>query len=138
MLQSLHKNRKILFAFLLACLISGNFWIYPERIAQGWDASLAHFPYFKLRLQAIQYLDLKNIPIEDVVTFFPNNNKIDAVDLCGDLRSFKSSFTGSESYVFYSNIYNLDDNNYELLKENYLLIKSFQSGQIKIEILKHI
>ena len=29
-------------------LIGGHFWIYPPQIAQGWDASLAHWNYFAL------------------------------------------------------------------------------------------
>lgn len=37
-------------------LVGGHFWVYPDTIAQGWDASLAHVRYFDLRLQAEQEL----------------------------------------------------------------------------------
>lgn len=30
-------------------LLGGHFWVYPDRIAQGWDASLAHLRYFPLQ-----------------------------------------------------------------------------------------
>ena len=49
---------------LLAGLISGNLWIYPRNIAQGWDATLAHVPYYNLRIEAINYLDKNNIEID--------------------------------------------------------------------------
>lgn len=42
------RRRMALGAFLLAALVSGHFWVYPDTIAKGWDASLAHTPYYKL------------------------------------------------------------------------------------------
>lgn len=33
-------------------LLGGHFWVYPDKIAQGWDASLAHWSYFYLEKQS--------------------------------------------------------------------------------------
>ncbi|NPA44250.1 MAG: hypothetical protein GXO49_01825, partial [Chlorobi bacterium] len=50
------KKRKIIISTLLVLgLLSGNFWVYPEKIAQGWDSSLAYLNYFKLRNKTIDY-----------------------------------------------------------------------------------
>jgi hypothetical protein len=39
---------------LLLFQLAGNFWIYPDTVAQGWDGSLAHLPYFELRKAVLQ------------------------------------------------------------------------------------
>jgi hypothetical protein len=130
------RLKKTLYSIVILTLITGNLWVYPKHIAQGWDASLAHIPYFKLRTKAIQYLDTDNIPIEKVSTFFPNRGKIDMVDLSGDLRSFSDTFTGNEEYVFYSNVFNLSDKDYYILENNYHLTKRFEKALVHVDILK--
>ena len=120
---------------LFVGLITGNLWVYPERTSQGWDASLAHVPYHSLRKEAIHSLDTMNIDISEVASFFPNYNKIDEIDLNGNQKSF-TKFTNNSNYVFYSNVYNLSDKDYELLNNNYLEIKRFKSLNIIVSILK--
>ena len=134
-LKELKKYKKPLYALLFVGLITGNLWVYPERTSQGWDASLAHVPYHSLRKEAINSLDTMNIDISEVASFFPNYNKIDEIDLNGNQKSF-TKFTNNSNYVFYSNVYNLSDKDYELLNNNYLEIKRFKSLNIIVSILK--
>lgn len=115
-------------------MLTGNFWIYPDKVSQGWDASLAHLHYFELRHEAISYLKENEIEIEETASFFPNNTYIDAVDLNDDKRKFPD-FTGKEQYVLYSNVFNIKDSEYNVLKNQYLMIKSFNSFGVRIEIL---
>lgn len=124
---------KLLFSILVVGLLSGNFWIYPDKISQGWDASLAHLHYFKLRQKAITYLEKNNINIQETASFFPNNKSIDVVDLNGDKRSFKD-FTGSEPYIMYSNVYNIKDSEYDYIHSNYILLKSFSQLGVRVEL----
>jgi hypothetical protein len=133
--QYFRKNFKIIYFTLLLGLITGNLWIYPKEIAQGWDASLAHVPYYNLRLNAIKYLDEHKIPIKNVATFFPNETAIDDIDFSGDLRSF-STFNGKNKYVFFSNVFNLKDETYKILDNNYTVIKQFKNKGIYITIYK--
>jgi hypothetical protein len=135
LIQNNFKNKKIIYTLLLAGLISGNLWIYPRNIAQGWDATLAHVPYYNLRIEAINYLDKNNIEIDDVGTFFPNLTSIDNVDLSGDMRSF-SSFNGENNFLFYSNVYNLTDEEYDIIDTKYTLIKQFNKFNIHVNIYK--
>ena len=128
------KKRKWVYVMLFALLFSGNLWIYPREIAQGWSASLAHMPYFSLRDEAIQYIDEQDLNIEDFATFFPNMAKLDDVDLKGDKRSF-SVFDGQNPYVFYSNVFNLSDEEYHML-DNYEEMKRFEKFRIKIILMK--
>lgn len=78
-----------MYSILFLGLVTGNLWIYPKEISQGWDATLAHIPYHSLRLEAINYLNKENINVEDVASFFPNLTKLDFVDFKGDTRSFQ-------------------------------------------------
>jgi len=138
LIQDYTSNIKLksgLYLFLLISLISGNFLIYPDKISQGWDASLAHLPYRELREKALNYLDENEIKINNTATFFPNNTSIDAVDLNGDQRRFLD-FSGQEHYVLYSNVFNIKDAEYETLEYEYDIIKSFENRGVRIEILK--
>lgn len=132
-LQNWKKNT-IIYSILLVSLISGNLWVYPKDIAQGWDASLAHIPYYNLRREAIEYLDSQNISIDNVSTFSPNATTIDNVDLNGDKRNIQP-FNKSQ-YVLYSNVYNLSDNEITSIDTDYKLIKQFKNYRIIVQILK--
>ena len=134
-LLELKKHKKILYSLLFIGLISGNLWIYPETVSQGWDATLAHTPYHQLRKGAIQFLDNEKINFQEVGTFFPNYNTIDEIELNGDLRSFQH-FNKKNGYVFYSNVYNLTDENYDFIQKNYIEIKRLKRWNIYVSILK--
>lgn len=129
------KYKKTIYTCLLASLLCGNLIVYPDNFAQGWDASLAHLPYWNLRREAIDFIDEEEIKLTDVATFFPNYHSLDAIDLNGDLRSF-SSFSGNNKFVFYSNVYNLTDKELERLSTNYTVIKTFKRRTVKIDILE--
>lgn len=133
-LLELKKYKNTLFVFLLIGLITGNLWIYPEKISQGWDATLAHTPYHQLRKEAIQFLEIEEIDFKQVGTFFPNYNTIDEIDLTGDYRSF-AHFNKVNKYVFYSNVYNLSDKEYRILEKNYQEIKRFARFGVFVSIL---
>lgn len=119
----------------LVTLLSGNFWIYPPKIAKGWDSTLAHLPYYKLRNQAITYLEDENINFKDVQSFFPNTATLDRIDLNNDSRNF-NNFDGESKYVFYSNIFNIDDTIYDLITKKYQVVKTFKRNGIFIIIYK--
>jgi hypothetical protein len=121
------------------CLVGGNFIVYPDKIAKGWDSTLAHLPYYKLRHQAIDYLDKEHIDFEQVQSFFPNLASIDQIDLNGDDRSFHY-YEGKGKYIFYSNIFNVTDQEYDEIhnKSNYKCIKHFESQQVFIDIFEKI
>jgi hypothetical protein len=130
------KQSNWIFVVLVLGLIAGNFIIYPKKMAQGWDASLAHLPYWNLRQETIEYMEQQNIPINETASFFSNYTTLDNVDQNEDQRSFLR-FTGNESYVFYSNVYNLSDEEFASLEINYQQIQSFQNRGITILLFQH-
>jgi hypothetical protein len=132
-LQHFYKSKKILFSLLFLGLISGNLWIYPREISQGWDATLAHIPYHSLRTEAIDYLNKEKIDIDKVASFFPNLTTLDNIDFSNDQRAF-TKFNTKNKYVFYSNVYNLTDQEYEILDTNYTILKEFNKNNITVII----
>lgn len=129
------SNRKWLYALLLLSLLSGNFIVYPEYKAQGWNNSLAHLPYWSIRRQAIQQMDERNIPLENTATFFPNQCENDCIELNGDHRSF-CKFTGSEEYVFYSSCFNPYDDEITLLHNTYEPLFKYKKGFVWVQVLQ--
>ncbi len=134
-INTFYKSKKLIYSLLFIGLLTGNLWIYPRDIAQGWDASLAHIPYYNLRQEAIKYLDENDIKIEETASFFPNATPLDNVDLSGDMRWFET-YTTTNKYIFYSNVYNLTDEEYENIDTNYSIIKEFKKRGIHIYIYK--
>ena len=117
--------------------VGGNFIIYPDKVAKGWDSTLAHLPYYELRHQAIDYLNKNKIDFKEVASFFPNTASLDKIDLNHDTRHFET-YSGKNNYILYSNIYNIEDQTYDSImdKKNYIVLKQFESKGIYIKILK--
>ncbi|MDO7137349.1 hypothetical protein [Algibacter lectus] len=132
-----YRAKKIIFSGMLVSLLLGNLIVYPDTFAQGWDASLAHLSYWPIRKEAINYMEEKGIPIGKTASFFPNSTSIDNIDLNGDIRAFEG-YSGDETYVFYSNVYNLSDEELQELQENYYTLKLFKKNNVRIEIMMKI
>jgi hypothetical protein len=137
--SSLSKMLKSgLLVLWVVVLITGNFWIYPDKIAQGWDATLAHLPYYELQKQAIDYLDNNNIELDKVETFFPSHGTIDAFQLNNDNRII-DGYEGRREYVIYSNINNIADKEYDLLhSRDFEIVKQIESKGVFVKIFKRV
>jgi hypothetical protein len=135
LLNQLITYKKTILLLLAMFLITGNMWHYPNKIAQGWDASLRGLPYFNLRKKAITYLDERHIKIEEVGSFFPNNFSIEEVSVNGDNRKF-ANFDSTNHYVFYANVYNLNNSQYQQLEQLFVPVKIFKAYGIYVAILK--
>lgn len=132
------KIRKALYLIMLIGLLSGNFWIYPDTIAIGWDATLAHIPYYALRDKMIEYIDSRNISFSDVGTEVPNNIPLKYYDLSDDERFFSIKDFNRHKYIFYSNIYNtFTDEEIKTLKENWLVDKEFRRLLVRVTLYRN-
>lgn len=99
------KASKYVLATVLLLMISGNFWVYPDKIAQGWDSTMAHVPYYDLREEMLVYMEEKNIPVEEVKSWFPNKSHLDELDLSN--RGFgMNNSSENPKYYYYSNVMN--------------------------------
>ncbi len=115
------RTKKIILISTCLVLWAGHLLIYPAQIDQGWDASLAHKPYFTLRSQAVNYLSENNIGHDQVCTAFPDLAQGKYYSLGNDENTFQRTDKLTCDYILISNIHNeiepADFNNYELVKE---------------------
>lgn len=135
------ENNKLKYLFLTvitAGLLTGNLWVYPEKIAQGWDSTLAHMPYYKLRSQMINYIRQNRIPYSDIGTEFPNLASFKYIDLENEDIGFVKKDLKINRYIFYSNVMNdFTDEEIELLYSKWIIEKELRLFQVKIILFKN-
>ncbi|MBK8920974.1 MAG: hypothetical protein IPM81_05615 [Saprospirales bacterium] len=111
-------------------LATGNRWIYPQGISMGWDATLAHRPYHRLRADMIAFIDREKIDWDSIGTAFPNINTGEILLLNGDQRKMTEKNAGQNRYILASNIFNdFTTAEYALLERQWILLRrQEQSG----------
>ncbi len=100
------RFRKWGLPFMAALLLSGHLWVYPRGIAQGWDGTTAHWPWYGLRRQMLQLIEREGIAFSAVGTRFPNAGPFDKFDLSGRTEGLPRLDWQRHRYVFYSNVMN--------------------------------
>jgi hypothetical protein len=100
------QYRTVLFIFAVAGLLTGNLWIYPKKISQGWDSTLAHLPWYDLQEQAEDFIQNAGIHYNKVGTAFPNIGPRENIELNGVGEGFIEKVLAANCYVLYSNIMN--------------------------------
>ena len=137
----LKSTRIIILIFTSASLIFGNFIIYPERFGNGWDSSLKMLPYFNLKEQLDNYIEISNIAPASVGTKFPMD--FDNYDCNLKNKHFKFSELDNEPfdkmhYIVQSNICNtFTPEEIEKLNSKWILVKEFHSCQIYFKLFKN-
>lgn len=108
-------------------LISGHFWVYPSYISQGWDASLAHMPYYGLRENIMLDMKSKNISVSEVACVFPNNSESRYMDLANAIDQHAPFDHQRSKYVLFSNVYNdFTEEDVKILGEQYKVLSHHQ------------
>jgi len=132
------KLRSGLYIIMLAGLISGNFWTYPDTIAKGWDATLAHIPYYGLREKMFVYIDDHKISFSDIGTEVPNASRLKYYNLSEDERYIPIKDFQRNKYIFYSNIYNtFSDAQIKELKTHWIIEKEFRCLLVRVTLYKN-
>jgi len=129
--------KKSIFGVLMVSLLIGNFWVYPNKIAQGWDASLAHLPFYNLQLEMNNYLEANYIPYHEVGTAFPILGNHAIIFMEEDIRSFKPKNIGKDKYILYSNVFNgFSDAELDALYSSYKPIYELYSPTVFIQLFE--
>lgn len=132
------RLRKIVFLLVFLGLISGSFWVYPGKIANGWDATLAHIPYHHLRAKMIAYIDDHKIPFENIGSEVPNVTPNQFILVNEDERAFSRADLQRNPYVFYSNIFNMfTDEELDALKNEWIVEKEFRCLQVYVTLYRN-
>lgn len=131
------KIKYIVFSLLLIGILSGNLWIYPDKISKGWDSTLAHLSYYPLRKQMQNYLQKQGISIEDVGSAFPNLAEQRYLELNNDIRKHPEKNLNQDKYILYSNVYNdFTDEEIDRLASEFVILKEYRQGRIKLILYK--
>ncbi len=126
---------KGIFALAVGGLLCGSLWVYPPYIAQGWDASPAHLPYYGLRGQALHYIASERIPLEQVGTAFPEIGPLKYRDLSGREEGMKAKDLRSDRYVLWSNVMNdFSDAEREELQAHWKLRQHWRKGGVEVRL----
>lgn len=127
------KRKVLLLGGIAIGLLTGNLWIYPDRISQGWDSTLAHWPFYTLRQQMHSFMAENEIPLTEVGTAFPEIGPLKYKDLNGVSIGYKEKDLRADSYILYSNIMN-DFSDAELwrLQEEWDIVHDIRKRGIKM------
>jgi len=121
--------------FTLALLISGHFWLYPQGVSQGWDATTIHWNYFRVSEKIYSYIDENVIPKNEIGTFFPNTNSRYLTHIETNKNDVYGGVPFQNKYILYSNAFNVHPDVINgLFSENssWILVKKYTSNRIYI------
>ena len=121
------KYRNPILIFAVAGLLAGNLWIYPKKISQGWDSTLAHLPWYGLQGQVENFIQKTGISFDQVGTAFPNIGPREYLELNGVGEGFVEKDLTANCYVLYSNIMNdFTDEEIDELNGRWTVVQMFQ------------
>jgi len=131
------KLKNGLLIALSAALFSGNAWIYPDTISKGWDSTLAHLPYYKLRTNMMTYISAMQIDFQSIGSDFPLTAQLKYTELCDCQTSFVYKNLSQNRYVLQSNICNgFTDSELNELKTEWTLVKEFKNKGVYFRLYK--
>lgn len=131
------KTKRLLLVLAILGLFSGNFWVYPDKISQGWDSTLAHWPHYEIRTDVLNYLEEEGIALDQVGTAFPEIGPLKFKDLSEGKAGFKEKNIATDSYILYSNIMNdFADEELDELRSSWTLVKRWKRRGIKMELYR--
>lgn len=130
------KGKYFIATILIIIQLSGHFWSYPPPLSQGWDATLAHMPYYQLRADFKAYMQQQQIRPEEVATAFPMAAADSFIDLRGSAVPYKDFRTDTTEYVWYSNVCNAMLKNAPDYFNQWELIKYSKLGYVEMGLFK--
>ena len=136
----IRNHRKKWLVPIVLALFSGWFWVYPFKISTGWDATPAHWPYYKIRKQMLEYIDSEKINIPEIGSYFPNRTLFRYIDLDDSDSEFKEADLLNDEYILYSNVFNLDNKTIDELFDNkkWSMEKTITRLNVKMILFKRI
>lgn len=132
------KYIKLYFLIAYLTTFSGYFYF---RNNQSWEATPAHWPYYELRLEMLDYMNKNKIAIDKTTSYFPNLQPLSLIDLNNDKSCFsKPDFLSQSTHVFYSNIFHIDHELRKTLFEskNWRMRKILKKGVVKIILFEKV
>ena len=132
------KHLKWIFVLILIFELTGNLWIYPDKISKSWDNTLAHMPYYQLRKDCFNYIDQQKLNYDHISAGFCLYGNRKFVELENEDKTV--GVDTNNKYFIYSNISNLDDSVYYDLKNksHWKPLKKFEKGFVDIILYENL
>jgi len=104
----------------------------------GWDATLAHLPWYSLQKEMIQRIGEKGIALSQVGTAFPGIGPREIIELNGNQDGFKSKELDRDCFILYSNVMNdFTDEEIATLEKNWEAIEKLEKGAVCMILYKN-
>jgi hypothetical protein len=130
-------RRRALYAALLAALLTGHLWRYPESVSTGWDSTLAHLPYYGLRGSMLAYLHENDVAFDRVGSAFPLLDSPRITDLGDDTSHFHAKDLARDDYVLYASVINeFTDAERAALARDWTIAKELRSGGLRMTLYR--
>ncbi|HNW97012.1 MAG TPA: hypothetical protein PKK00_01210 [Bacteroidales bacterium] len=133
--------QKFIFPLIILIFISGNFWIYPERYGNGWDASMKVYPYFSLKNKFDDYIKGSGINSYSVGAKAPMDFDLYNTNMQSEKFGYKyieNELLENYKYVVQSNICNtFTPDEMNELNKNWIIEKEFYSWPLYIKLFKN-
>lgn len=121
-----------------AVLLLGNTWVYPKKISQGWDSTLAHLPWYQLIEDGKVFLESQEIEWAQVGTAFPNIGPRKWYSFDRRERGFKEKEIAVDCYILYSNIMNdFTDEEIDILEAEWDIVYQKEKRGVCLIIYKN-
>ena len=118
-------------------LVSGHFWLYPEKVSQGWDATTMHWNFFEVSDEMEDYLTRTEMDRAKIGTFFPHYKLMKNYQLKPkNSISYQKATENETDYILYSNTFNVSDSIVDALHNEWELIQEFEQNKVFIQFLK--
>jgi hypothetical protein len=135
------KMQLLMFSVLTISLISGNFYLYPERFGNGWDSSLKVLPYFDLKEKMDDFIQRQHINPNEVGTQYPLIADKRFSHLADSSYHYTNVWSGpinNYNYFLQTNVINTDiSEQIALVKKDWILLKEYRKGQVYISLYKN-
>lgn len=105
-LKYLSAYRQIFSGLLVLGIALGNLIVYPPFLSQGWDATAAHWPYYKMEREMYVFIQNSKIDLTKVGTAFPLRTSRKHLDLGTSSTGYHNYNMERDRYILHSNIMN--------------------------------
>jgi len=135
-LYNLQDSKLVFSLMMIVGLFLGNFILYPDRIAQGWDSTAAHWSFYKLEKEMHSFIvNEKNLGTSYVGTAFPLRVERNYLDL-KSFGGYHQYDLNKDRYILYSNIMNeFSDAELDQLDE-WIVVKELRSRGVYMKLVK--
>lgn len=141
-LQQLSNKKTALLFVVMAFffLLSGNFWLYPQKYGNGWDSSLKVLPFFDLKLEMDDFIEAEKIEKNTIATQFPldtNNCYSYLADSAENYTNVETEKITDYKYFLYSSVMNpRKTETIEYIRKTWVPIKTMSRGLITLCLYK--